>query len=257
MLTNLKLVGQLQMSIKQINWHQIPKMIAKLEKPRKQPWLNLNPQILKGVVIAMGLLMIFFVPKDNHNARLLSHYKDNQEPQNQMIFASHVEDMDIGGKIVKRSKQEEIAASPIRDSRTSTPPISTRRSSSKEISTKCNRETSSNRPKGKSKNKYVNEFKVKYDNSFIDTNLQAFLEENEQSIVNSVNYESNFAEFEKGESEIIVKGRLKKNLEYWKGIGANKFILDTIESGYKIPFIETPKPAEFPNNRSAKSFAKL
>ena len=101
--------------------------------------------------------------------------------------------MDIGGKIVSRSKQEEIATLSTRDSHTSTRPILTRHSSSKEISTKCNREPTSNRPKRNAKNKYVNEVKVKYDNSFIGTNLQSFLEENEQSIVNSVNYGSNFA----------------------------------------------------------------
>ena len=143
---------------------------------------------------SMGLLMIFFVPKDNHNVRLRMW----------RIWT-------LEGKLLSHSKQEEIAASPTRDSHTSA-----RRSSSKEISTKWNRETSSNRPNGNIYNKYVNEFKVKYDNSFIGTNLQAFLEENEESIVNSVNYESNFVEFVKGESKVMVKGRLMKNLEYWK-----------------------------------------
>ena len=91
-----------------------------------------------------------------------------------MIFASHVEGMDIGGKTASSSKQEETCPFSTRDSHTSTQPISPQRSSSKEISTKRNRETSSNRPKGNAKNQYVNEFKVKYDNSFFGTNLQAF-----------------------------------------------------------------------------------
>ena len=47
-------------SIKQINWRQIPNMVLRLEKPRKQPWPNLNPQILKGVVIQYGTANVLF-----------------------------------------------------------------------------------------------------------------------------------------------------------------------------------------------------
>ena len=54
-----------------------------------------------------------------------------------------------------------------------------------------------------------------------------------------------------GESEICVKGRLKRCLHFWQEIGANENVLDVIENGYKIPFISTPKPAEFKNNKSA------
>ena len=105
-----------------------------------------------------------------------------------MMFALHVEGMDIGGETVSHSKQEETGLFSTRDSHTET-----QHSSSKEISTKHNRETSSNRLKGNAKNEYINEFKVKYDNSFLGTNLQVFSEESKQSIVNSINYESNFA----------------------------------------------------------------
>ena len=35
------------------------------------------------------------------------------------------------------------------------------------------------------------------------------------------------------------------------GYGASDFILETIRTGYKIPFIKTPEPAKFKNNWSA------
>ena len=48
-----------------------------------------------------------------------------------------------------------------------------------------------------------------------------------------------------------VKGRLKLNIAFWEHIGASLFIRQIILQGYKIPFIYTPAPAQFPNNRSA------
>ncbi len=48
-----------------------------------------------------------------------------------------------------------------------------------------------------------------------------------------------------------VIGNLRRNAEAWVEFGANEFILDIIKNGYKIPFIQTPDPACFKNNRSA------
>jgi len=53
------------------------------------------------------------------------------------------------------------------------------------------------------------------------------------------------------EDSDIVKGKLRKHIKKWEQIGANKFILDTIKNGYKLPFIDTPKPKMFINNNSA------
>ena len=50
---------------------------------------------------------------------------------------------------------------------------------------------------------------------------------------------------------VSVKGRLKKSFKYWESIGANENILDVVRQGYKLPFIETPKSANFKNNLSA------
>ncbi len=48
-----------------------------------------------------------------------------------------------------------------------------------------------------------------------------------------------------------VIGSLRRNSEAWVELGANKFILDIVKTGYKIPFYRTPDPASFRNNRSA------
>ena len=42
-------------------------------------------------------------------------------------------------------------------------------------------------------------------------------------------------ELESGQS-LNVKDNLKKNLEFWKSIGAPNFILTTIENGYKLNY---------------------
>ena len=60
-----------------------------------------------------------------------------------------------------------------------------------------------------------------------------------------------YFEYEQGQAEIIVKGRLRKSLSFWEGIGAYDYVLDTIRNGYKIPFFSTPPTAHLANNRSA------
>ena len=58
--------------------------------------------------------------------------------------------------------------------------------------------------------------------------------------------ESNFSKL----LHYSVKGRLKASIEFWRFIGAPKFILDIISDGYKIPFITTPPPVHLKNNGS-------
>ena len=57
--------------------------------------------------------------------------------------------------------------------------------------------------------------------------------------------------------KISVKGRLKKNIFFWKSIHTSKTILETISQGYKIPFIETPAQAIFQNNKTALLHAEF
>lgn len=57
--------------------------------------------------------------------------------------------------------------------------------------------------------------------------------------------------YEQGQKDIIVKNRLKEHIQFWKNIGANQFIIDSIEHGYKIPFYSLPESVLLKNNKSA------
>lgn len=48
-----------------------------------------------------------------------------------------------------------------------------------------------------------------------------------------------------------VKGRLAKHVDFWKKIGANNFVIETIKNGYVIPFLEPPDSMFMNNNKSA------
>ena len=54
--------------------------------------------------------------------------------------------------------------------------------------------------------------------------------------------------------QTIVKGRLKKNLEYWKNIGCNETVLKVIREVYRIPFLTTLPGTILRNNRSALEY---
>ena len=64
------------------------------------------------------------------------------------------------------------------------------------------------------------------------------------------NYESYF-EFESGSRNINLKNRLKTSFSFWKNINTSEFIIDIIESGYKIPFVNEPENITLKNNKSA------
>lgn len=48
-----------------------------------------------------------------------------------------------------------------------------------------------------------------------------------------------------------VKGRTQKHIDYWKNIGANQLVIDTISNGYVIPFLVPPTNMYMKNNHSA------
>ena len=60
-----------------------------------------------------------------------------------------------------------------------------------------------------------------------------------------------YYEYEEGQKHIIVRGRLRENIQFWRDIGTNEFILDTLENGYKIPFYSMPQKSSCKNNKSA------
>ena len=51
-------------------------------------------------------------------------------------------------------------------------------------------------------------------------------------------------------SRVRLVSLLRTNIQFWRDIGANSYILDTIENGYVIPFHSTPVKC-CKNNRSA------
>ncbi len=64
---------------------------------------------------------------------------------------------------------------------------------------------------------------------------------NESSLKDEYSYNlsrftHNIHEYEQGQKSIIVRGRLKENIQFWQDIDANDFVLDVIQNGYKIPF---------------------
>ena len=63
-------------------------------------------------------------------------------------------------------------------------------------------------------------------------------------------------ELESGQS-LTVKGNLKKNLGFWRSIGAPNFILTIIEKGYKLPFASFPLAVRLKNNKSARLHANF
>ena len=60
---------------------------------------------------------------------------------------------------------------------------------------------------------------------------EEFLVNFAQNAVQSINFDKNFAEYEQGESEIFVKGRLKSSFSFWQKIGASQNVLETIANG--------------------------
>ena len=48
-----------------------------------------------------------------------------------------------------------------------------------------------------------------------------------------------------------VKGSLRRRIVKWKKLGATEFVLNTIRTGYKLPFLHHPKKAKFRNKQSA------
>ena len=59
-------------------------------------------------------------------------------------------------------------------------------------------------------------------------------------------------EFTNQEKYISVKGKLKQNQSFWKNtIKANDTVLNIIQGGNRLPFLETPDTARSSNNKSA------
>ena len=64
-------------------------------------------------------------------------------------------------------------------------------------------------------------------------------------------YVQNYVNFLLDTAEPIIKGRLKHHLPFWKNLGSPPWLLETIEHGVKIPFLESPPPISLSNNKTA------
>ena len=62
-----------------------------------------------------------------------------------------------------------------------------------------------------------------------------------------------YYEYEQGQKHILVRGRLKRNINFWRDIGGSDFILDAIVNGYKVPLYSLPPQSFSHNNRSASA----
>ena len=64
-------------------------------------------------------------------------------------------------------------------------------------------------------------------------------------------YVTNYVDFLLNKSEPIIKGRLKDHLAFWSNLGSPPWLLEIIQHGVKIPFLEKPPAIFLPNNKSA------
>ena len=62
---------------------------------------------------------------------------------------------------------------------------------------------------------------------------------------------TDYFEYEQGQADIIVKGRLRDKIQFWIDIDAPRFVVDTIRDGYILPFYSNPSSVCLSNNLSA------
>ena len=78
---------------------------------------------------------------------------------------------------------------------------------------------------------------VKYNLGSLLSTQERYMIEHDQEVFKNFDLEKNLPDYENG---VVVKSRLRKNLDYWKKYRCQSLVLDITSSGYKIPFIEEP-----------------
>ena len=58
-------------------------------------------------------------------------------------------------------------------------------------------------------------------------------------------------------SVVVVKGRLRENIAFWRSIAASQWLLNVLCEGYCLPFVDFPANKFFPNHKSALCHAKF
>ncbi|XP_063418378.1 uncharacterized protein LOC134701167 [Mytilus trossulus] len=85
----------------------------------------------------------------------------------------------------------------------------------------------------------------------VNSSQSSFINEVEYSFDIINNYET-----ESGKTLINVKGNLRRNVEFWKNVlCANDFIINTINLGYRIPFVSEPNLAFLRNNMAVIKYS--
>ena len=64
--------------------------------------------------------------------------------------------------------------------------------------------------------------------------------------------ERSYVDYFEGSESVIVKGRLRANVQFWESIAASHFVLSVIREGYKIPFHYTPMSVFLTNSASCR-----
>ena len=91
----------------------------------------------------------------------------------------------------------------------------------------------------------------------MDWDVGALVEDTDK-LRNFVKDDFDFFDYQQGRSStIVVAGRLKSHIQFWRSIGASQFILDVIEHGYRIPFPSTAPVSFSTNNKPALAHSDL
>ena len=56
---------------------------------------------------------------------------------------------------------------------------------------------------------------------------------------------------------VVARGSLARNVQFWEGIGACKYVVNVIRNGYALPFNSLPKPYVIRNHKSAQAHASF
>ena len=90
----------------------------------------------------------------------------------------------------------------------------------------------------------------------MDAGSSTLLPDRDKSLIPShehVDSDHGLYEYKHGlSSHIMVAGRLKTHIQFWKSTGTSPYILNLIKSGYRIPLYSMP-PVSFSNNNTSAS----
>ena len=90
-----------------------------------------------------------------------------------------------------------------------------------------------------------------------DDKISSFVDIKEDHLIVNNSEHDNTIQSQSGVTTTSPVGRLRSKICQWRLIGTNRYILDVIQNGYKMPLFTTPKPVELSNNKSALENAEF